>query len=329
MNTEPYYIVGIDGGASKSRGVLFTHTGETIAHTVGEATNLVEYREMVPKRISHILKELCDLANISMDTIDAVGFGMAGASDQAGRELMFKAMDGFGLAHRSIIVNDAEAAFEVSCPTLPGFLVTVSTGAICVGRDEKGKLFRTGGTGHRENGDIGSGHWMGKHLLMHMAVNEHLLSIDKDLTELNDAILSQTECESFSSAVEKITKSENRVLETASITKIICDLTEQGNDVALAIVQEATEGIADYIRELVQNMNYKNDSIVLAGNGNVIRNNIFRKILDDALRFDFEKITWIFSSVSPAYGAGMIASKLIDIEITLNSIVKGNAVAPV
>lgn len=328
MTTEPYYIVGIDGGATKSRGVLFTDSGETISNTIGEPTNLVEYRELVPTRITKIITNLCELADISVDMIDAAGFGLAGASDEAGREMLFKSMDEIGIAQRSIIVNDAEAAFEISCPTLPGFLVTVSTGAICIGRNIDGKLFRSGGTGHRENGDNGSGYWMGKHLLMQMAVNENILSVDEEYSEISDELLNQTKADSFPEAVEKIIQSENRVQLTASVAEMICEFAKNGNDVALAIVQEATEGIADYVRELTHEMKYKNQSIILAGNGAVIRNDWYRKCLDDALRFDFDKITWTFSSVSPAYGAGIIASRLIDLDLKLSEIVKGNAVAP-
>ena len=328
MTTEPYYIVGIDGGATKSRGVLFTDSGETISNTIGEPTNLVEYRELVPTRITKIITNLCELADISVDMIDAAGFGLAGASDEAGREMLFKSMDEIGISQRSIIVNDAEAAFEISCPTLPGFLVTVSTGAICIGRNIDGKLFRSGGTGHRENGDNGSGYWMGKHLLMQMAVNENILSVDEEYSEISDELLNQTKADSFPEAVEKIIQSENRVQLTASVAEMICEFAKNGNDVALAIVQEATEGIADYVRELTHEMKYKNQSIILAGNGAVIRNDWYRKCLDDALRFDFDKITWTFSSVSPAYGAGIIASRLIDLDLKLSEIVKGNAVAP-
>ena len=103
------------------------------------------------------------------------------------------------------------------------------------------KLFRSGGSGHRENGDNGSGYWMGKHLLMQMAVNENILSVDEEYSEINDKLLNQTETDSFSQAVEKITQSENRVQLTASIAKMICEFAENGNDIALAIVQEATD----------------------------------------------------------------------------------------
>ena len=55
---------------------------------------------------------------------------LAGASDEDGRDMVFKALDGLKLSRRSIIMNDAEASYEVSCPGGLGILVTVGTGVM-------------------------------------------------------------------------------------------------------------------------------------------------------------------------------------------------------
>ena len=328
MELDSYYIVGIDGGASKTRGILFTDSGETLSEAKGGATNLVEYCDLVPERIMGIVSKLCDSAEISIDMVDIIGLGLAGASHKPGRELLFHLLEKVGLAQRALIINDAEAAFKVSCPTAPGFLVTVGTGAICIGRDIDGNSFRTGGLGHGEDGGIGSGYWLGKNLLMHLALNESSLSIDKDLSVFNNKLISKTESKDFTGAIEKITYSEHKVLMIASLAKTICEFAERGNDLALALIQEATQGVAESIIELTREMKYKDDAIILTGNGSVVRNDNYRRCLDDALRFDFDKITWTFSSVSPAYGAGIIASSLIDLDIDVKDIVKKGAIAP-
>ena len=67
--------------------------------------------------------------------------------------------------------------------------------------------------------------------------------------------------------------------------------------------------------------------IVLAGNGSVIRNDFFRDSLNDELRFQFPDIKWIFSSISPAYGAGILAARLYGIDLQIGDILKGNVFA--
>ena len=51
--------------------------------------------------------------------------------------------------------------------------------------------------------------------------------------------------------------------------------------------------------------------------------NFYRKLLEDSLQFDFKKIHWVSSSISPAYGAGILASNYKNINISINDIVKG------
>ena len=77
---------------------------------------------------------------------------------------------------------------------------------------------------------------------------------------------------------------------------------------------------------LADKLEYNENKIVLAGNGSVIRNDFFRKALNEELRFNFTEIKWTFSSISPAYGAGILAARLYDVTVKVSDIVKGNAI---
>jgi len=75
-------------------------------------------------------------------------------------------------------------------------------------------------------------------------------------------------------------------------------------------------------------LGYNERQIVLSGNGSVIRNDFFRNSLNDDLRFNFPDIKWTFSSISPAYGAGILAAKIYDVDVKVSDIIKGNTLAP-
>jgi N-acetylglucosamine kinase-like BadF-type ATPase len=320
-NENEYYIVGIDGGATKTRGVLLNDSGETLAYAEGGPTNLTVNTETAPNVIQSLIHQLCEKAKIPVDNIDALGLGLAGSSDKIGRDVVFKKLDEMELSRRTLIANDAEAAYEVGCPTGIGFLVTVSTGVICLGRDEKGNVYRTGGLGH-DAGDKGSGFWMGKELLLELSMNEGNVSGDSDLEKLMEIVLKQLEQDDFIIAVEELMNSEDTVPLVASLAKPICEYAEKGNEVALKIVQKATSEVAELIKELTVKSKFKGKQIVISGNGSVISNEYFRHSLNDALFFDFPKVTWTFSNISPAYGSAILASKLYDINLTLSKIVK-------
>ena len=90
-------------------------------------------------------------------------------------------------------------------------------------------------------------------------------------------------------AIEKTMDSEDSVPIIASLAEKIIDFAESGNEMALSIIQEGSSTIAEYILQLVHDLEITtNDgSIILAGNGSIIRNDFFRKTLNDALQFDF------------------------------------------
>ena len=108
------------------------------------------------------------------------------------------------------------------------------------------------------------------------------------------------------------------------MAEAIIGLAERENEIALSVVQEATHNVAEYILTLTDKLDYKENNIVLAGNGSVIRNDFFRKSLNDELQFNFSEIKWIFSSISPAYGAGILAARLHDVTVSVSDILKGD-----
>ncbi len=318
------YIIGIDGGASKTRGILFTDTGETLSAAFEKGSNLAIFGETAANRLQTVINTLCDNANIHLDLVDAIGLGLAGASDKDGRDLVFKMLDGLKLSQRALIANDAEAAYEVNCPGDFGILVTVGTGVICLARNENGETVRTAGKGH-EQGDKGSGYWVGKQALLNLSLNETSVMGDADLEEIMEAFLVYVEEDHFETALENVYDNTDSVAIIAGFAESVILLAENGNEVMLSVLQEAAHAVAGYITALAEELKYNENHIVLAGNGSVIQNELFRKSLNDDLRFDFPEIKWTFSTISPAYGAGMLAAKVQGVDVKVSNILKGDA----
>ena len=320
--SDSFYIIGIDGGASKTRGVLFSDSGETLATTIDKGSNLSLNIESASDCILSTINNLCKVAKIPIDYVDAVGLGLAGSSNQDGRDMVFGKLDRMQLSQRTIIMNDAEAAYELSCPGDFGILVTVGTGVICISRN-KGKTIREAGKGHEE-GDVGSGYWIGKQAILNLTLNETTVMGDCDLEDIMGVFLTHVDEEEFQPAIENLNENEEIVFIIAGMAEHIINLAEKGNEIALSVVQEATHAVADYILALADTLRYTKKNIVLAGNGSVIKNDFFRKSLNDELRFNFPEIKWTFSTLSPAYGAGILAARLHDMEVKVSDILKGD-----
>ena len=207
------------------------HKGNTLSTVLDRGTNIALDGEVASKRIALMIEKLCEDAVISIEDVDAVGLGLAGASDEDGRDMVFKALDGLKLSLRSIIMNDAEASYEVSCPGGLGILVTVGTGVICIGRNESSKICRVAGDGHA-HGDIGSGFWIGKKAIMEMALNESSVKGDVDLSQLMTHVLDKFESSDFNLAIEETMESEDSVPIIASLAEGIIELATSGNEIA-------------------------------------------------------------------------------------------------
>ena len=128
----------------------------------------------------------------------------------------------------------------------------------------------------------------------------------------------------FQPAIANLKENDDVVFVIAGLAKSIIELAENGNEVALSVMQEATHAVAGYILTLAEKLEYNENKIVLAGNGSVIRNDFFRKALNEELRFNFPEIKWTFSSISPAYGAGILAAQLYDVSVSVSDILKGD-----
>ncbi|GAH40536.1 unnamed protein product [marine sediment metagenome] len=151
-------ILSIDGGASRTRGVLFTGTGEERHYQETEATSLSRSGADVPEILGGFIQELVTQAGLGLEDVGLVNVGVAGISDLDARERLFRELDRLGLSDRAIVTSDVEAAYEVVWGDAPGVLVCVGTGAIGWARDEQGNTYRASGRGAQLGGDPGSGY---------------------------------------------------------------------------------------------------------------------------------------------------------------------------
>jgi len=319
-NSQDIFI-GIDGGASKTRGVIFDIEGNTLLMLRSKGSNLAVYKEKGADRICNLIEDLINQTNTERESIKCIGLGIAGSSDQDGRDILFKGLDKIDFSRKTLLTNDAEAAYQVCCPNNEGLLVTVGTGVICIGKNSEGKLFRTAGKGHYSD-DTGSGFWIGIQSILKLSMNDEICAYNPlDTQEIQEVIYQKLEISNLNQDLEEIMELPEVVSIIASLSKSIIELAGNKNVVALSIVQQATIAVADYIIDLANQLDFKSENIILSVNGSIIRNRFFRNSLEDALKFNFNQIKWISSKIPTAYGSAILAAKYKGIDINLSTIV--------
>ena len=315
-------IIGIDGGGTKTSCILFDTEGNIIDRIIKEGSNLYVFKENGVNILLSAINKILKKNKLNIDDINAYGIAVAGISDQYQKDLLLKELDRIKITSKTILLSDVEAAYRILCPKQQGLLVNIGTGIICFAKDDNGKIIKEAGNGF-DKGDIGSGYWLGKELFYRLILNEALVFEDDDLKQIFDASIDKFNVKNFREMYQLIEQGDDIFCQLSSLGQDAINLAIKGNDVALSIVQEGTRYVADYILNICERLDMINLSeIIIAINGNVIKNNFYRKILNEALQFDFKKIHWVSSDIDSAIGAGILASNYKGIDISLKTIIR-------
>ena len=149
------YVLGFDGGGTKTECVLMGGAGEIITRSVSGPSN--PYRVGVESATREIEKaaDIClREAGAGRTAVAAIGAGLAGTGNPELKEGMRASVAaGFPGAVVSVF-TDLEAALAAADQG-PVIVLVAGTGSAAIGRNEQGQIWRTGGQGPRL-GDDGS-----------------------------------------------------------------------------------------------------------------------------------------------------------------------------
>lgn len=169
------YIVGVDGGGTKTTAVVTDATGAVIGLGRGGAGNyqtigLDNATDAIASAIGGAIQEAASTGGIAPADLDnelIVVLGLAGADRPRDKANLQKAlMAKLPAKPRYLVIeNDARIALAGATGGKPGVVLIAGTGSIALGIDEQGQTIRCGGWGPIL-GDEGSGYAMGKAALI-------------------------------------------------------------------------------------------------------------------------------------------------------------------
>ncbi|MFA7627148.1 MAG: BadF/BadG/BcrA/BcrD ATPase family protein, partial [Candidatus Kapaibacterium sp.] len=165
INIKDYTIIGIDGGGTKTRGVIF-RDGKVQSELVAGTTRIgaVGVGESC-ERTLNVITELCNKSGIETGEVDAIVVGLAGVWLEEEKLRSRNLIKTLARSQRTVIneilvTSDAEIALEGAFEGKDGIMTIVGTGSIALGK-HKNHLYRCGGWGI-ELDDEGSGAWIGR-----------------------------------------------------------------------------------------------------------------------------------------------------------------------
>jgi len=276
-------LIGIDGGGSRTRGVLYrdgqiaatAHTGTTRVGTVG----LVESCE----RLLNIITELCHQVEIEFHELDAVVIGLAGVwleeeQKRSAQVLKLFAREKKLVLNDVIVTSDAAIALEGALGGSEGMILIGGTGTIALGKTSGGTIMRCGGWGI-ELDDMGSGAWIGR---------ESLTAVVRALdgrgakTDFSDVLAANYPAVDLANPRTIVSAYGERIFEYHNLTPLVMECAGNGDEVCLDIIRRAAFHLSELVEALAKR--FKNGPVKVALMGGMLENDtLLSKMLHEKI----------------------------------------------
>lgn len=276
------YIIGIDGGATKTRGLLARSDGRIIDRlTVGPTNYRTRGIEEASHLLSNLVSSLLDDTNLQLDDLEIIVGGMAGVHEDFDKkrieEGLRKALPTEG-GVKIEITNDLYIALVGGLQQEFGVVTNAGTGAISIGANKSGRRFLSDGWGYLL-GDSGSGFWIGLE-----AMKATLKSADnrgRD-TALEEMIVTHYSLEKTPELLN-IAYSDNGSAEIdkiAGLSPLVFTAAQEGDEIALEIIVRAGEELAKTTCAVVDALELTEKEFPLVLSGGVFDANFKGPLVD-------------------------------------------------
>lgn len=310
---HPLYVIGIDGGGTKTTAVLCALDGTILVEEQGGPSNVqIHGIDRVTTTVLNLIQQCCRTIGCTISQIGAVTVGLAGAGRLQDQQ---RVHDGIvELAQkRNLVLNklkvdsDARIALEGAFSGKPGIIVIAGTGSIVYGKDIKGKIYRAGGWG-RLIGDEGSGYSIGREAIRSVA---QVIDGHGEKTRLVKLFEEKFELGSQESIIDALYQKD---FDIASVVSLVIDAAAEGDRVARRIIRQASNELARVIKTVVRKMKKGKKSAgkqPLAFIGSLLTNDtMYVQMLRAVLMRSVPQVVMCPPESSPVVGATLMAIEL-------------------
>ncbi|MGA8742492.1 MAG: BadF/BadG/BcrA/BcrD ATPase family protein [Terracidiphilus sp.] len=230
-------VLGIDGGGTRTRASIVDGERVLAFAENGSIKRLRVGAEVAETNLRALLKDV--FAQAGLHGVKAASAGVASATMPGVKEWITAVFDDFNV-ERSEVVGDEVIALDGAFKGGPGILQIAGTGSNCIGRASDGGRESAGGWSSRL-GDEGSGYWIGLH-----AVRRGLNALDR---EQPTRILETVGKIWGTKTVEELVNLGDSTPgpDFAALAPAISQLAEEGDAVALGVLQQAATDLVENV----------------------------------------------------------------------------------
>ena len=255
------YVLGFDGGGTKTECVLMDETGAILARSRSGASNAVNQgataaaaalTEAGQEALRSAAKSPCDVAYI-LAGISGAGEPAARAAIQANLKPVF--------AKATIVVTSDLILSLAGTGEIPSLVVIAGTGSAVLGRTSPLELARAGGFGPII-GDAGSANDIGRKTVARCFQK----FLNKERFLLTDEICGTFNC-TWTQFVDLAR--EKPIVIFPKVFPIVAKAAESGDPSARALLSMAAASLVEQVREVVDHLQLQDTGFFLAKTGGV------------------------------------------------------------
>ena len=304
------YIIGIDGGGTKTHCLLTKLDGTLLNECYGGPSNfLTAGIEPVCTTLWEVINKCIQKTSAIFEEIDIIVIGTTGAGrriDAERLEVEFKKYISKQnkKPKQFHVESDARIALEGAFTGKPGSILIAGTGSIMFGKDALGNIHRVGGFG-RYLGDEGSGYVLGK---------IGLAAVSKEFDERGKKTLISVylkEKFGIDSQEKLISEVYKNNFDIASAAPLVIQAAENDDDTALKIIDTQTDELLLHVSAMQKKL--KEKILLTAFIGGIISNkNIYSVTLLQKIQENLKDVIVKDAENSPAMGAVLMAKHIFE-----------------
>jgi N-acetylglucosamine kinase len=309
------YVLGIDGGGTKTLAVIVDTTGRVHSVGLGGPSN---YDDVGIATAQTGIKQAAEAARqqigLSAAPFEAVFLGMAGVVSPQDRTVIREIAGNLQLAvpERVGVDHDCRIALAGGLSGRPGIVLIAGTGSSCYGRNAAGENWRAGGWGQLIS-DEGSSYWLGVQA-MTMAVRTFDGRIQSSV--LLEKVQQHLELVHVNDIMHRIYAIGLSRAEIAALAPLVIDAARAGDQVAQGLIRQGTQDLATCVLAVAQRLDLADRPCELTLVGGLFQaGEIFVQPLRETIQSRLARCRITWPELPPVLGAGVLALQLLDVPI--------------
>lgn len=299
------FVLGIDGGGSKTAAAVSDGVAVLASHTAGGCNLNSVSGEQARMALGEAVKGALAAAGISANDIESVCAGVAGAAAPEVAARIAQILSEL-LPRASIqVVGDTVIALEAAFAGGSGLVCISGTGSVAYGRNERGEVARAGGWG-RMVSDEGSGHWIGLH-----AVSQCLRALDMGRSsQLITGIMEYWRIVTREQLVQHCHREQ--VPNYAELFPVVLAIAEAGDPLASELITSAGYELARIAQIVLRRLWVGHTKMQVAVSGSVFANSLrIRQVFSNIIRADRPEVHVRLSNHPSVEGALHMALRVL------------------